>query len=367
MGDGNRILSTHVGSLPNVMAHQPAIQGAHLVGSLPLDTAEQVFGTVSAHLSKHVRRIPDGETGPRSQWIGWAVTKLMEAPQLEHKYPPYRAESPRTLGLRAGASARDVRYPNLEYADAALASFERFAALQREGLIPADCRFQVSMGTPVATSSAIISDAEFSALEPGYEAAQMAELQRMLDAIPHEKLAIQWDVCIEIVFLEGWFKAPFEPVLEGCVERLARYSNAVPKGVELGFHYCYGDYKHEHFRQPRDIQACVDLINPLNARVVRDIDWIHMPVPIERTDSAYFRPLATLETRPETEIYLGLIHFRDGLEGARRRIAAAREFLPRFGVATECGMGRREPGRGGEARELARLLDLHAALADPVR
>lgn len=349
------------------MVQHAAPQGAHLVGSLPLENAEHVFRVVSARLGNHVRRIPDGETGKRGQWIGWAVTKLLEAPQLEPKYEAYQPASPRILGLRDGARAEDVRYPNLEYADCALAAFERFESLQRAGHIPADCRFQVSLPTPLATASSILGEAEFSALEPGYEAAQMAELKRILTGIPNFKLAIQWDVCLEVCFLEGWFRAPFEPVLSGCVERLARYSAAVPDTVELGFHYCYGDYKHEHFRQPKNLQACVDLINALHDSIGRKINWIHMPVPIERADSAYFEPLKALQRRPETEFYLGLIHFRDGLEGARRRIAAAQGVLPVFGVATECGMGRRLPGRGGEESELLRLLDLHACVADPVR
>lgn len=90
-------------------------------------------------------------------------------------------------------------------------------------------------------------------------------------------------------------------------------------------------------------------------------------MPIERKDSAYFEPLGALKRSSDTELYLGLIHFRDGIEGARVRIAAAQAFLPALGVATECGMGRRQPGRGGEESELLRLLDLHAGVADPVR
>ena len=42
-----------------------------LVGSVALQSAEDVFRTVSATLGDRVRRIPDGETGPRSLWVFW--------------------------------------------------------------------------------------------------------------------------------------------------------------------------------------------------------------------------------------------------------------------------------------------------------
>ena len=40
-----------------------------LVGSVPLSSAEEVFEAVSSQLGTLVKRIPDGETGPRLLWI----------------------------------------------------------------------------------------------------------------------------------------------------------------------------------------------------------------------------------------------------------------------------------------------------------
>jgi hypothetical protein len=82
---------------------------------------------------------------------------------------------------------------------------------------------------------------------------------------------------------------------------------------------------------------------------------MHMPVPIGRTDDEFFAPFGDLTLAPETEIYLGLVHAGDGVEGTRRRIAAAQKFLPSFGVATECGMARaRKP------ELVTQLLEIHA-------
>ncbi len=68
-----------------------------------------------------------------------------------------------------------------------------------------------------------------------------------------------------------------------------------------------------------------------------------IPVPRDRDDDTYFAPLAGLQLPPETNLFLGLVHHSDGLEGGRRRIAKARRFVGNFGVATECGLGRRPP------------------------
>jgi hypothetical protein len=37
----------------------------HLVGSIGLNGVEEVFGTVGPMLGRRLRRIPDGEPGPR--------------------------------------------------------------------------------------------------------------------------------------------------------------------------------------------------------------------------------------------------------------------------------------------------------------
>jgi methionine synthase II (cobalamin-independent) len=343
------------------------VKGAHLCGSIPLTSSDEVFQVVGEELGRYVKRIPDGETGERAGWTGWAAQVFWRVDGIEEKYPFYMEISPRTQGLADGYSAADIRYPNLEYADAALASYERFTRYKQDGKLARDVRFQVSLPTPAAILSPAVGVPDYAALEPGYEAAFMAELERILDGISHDELAIQWDVCLEVWFHEGLVESPFSPVLEGITERLKRYSAAVPDDVELGIHLCYGDYKHEHLAQPTDCRSCADIFNGASDAIERSIEWVHIPVPIERDDDAYFTPLDELRLPPETELYLGLVHFRDGVEGARRRIATAKRHAPSFGVATECGMGRRPPERGGAEDTLRELLRVHALVAEPVR
>lgn len=111
--------------------------------------------------------------------------------------------------------------------------------------------------------------------------------------------------------------------------------------------------------EPHDAGKLVRVANRVSAGLDRAPAWVHLPVPRDRWDEGYFAPLRGLRLPVETELYLGLLHATDGLEGARRRIAAARKAVAEFGVATECGFGRRDPAT------VPALLELHAASAAP--
>jgi hypothetical protein len=114
--------------------------------------------------------------------------------------------------------------------------------------------------------------------------------------------------------------------------------------VELGFHLCYGDLDAKHFVDPTDATKMVEMANLIVGSVPRSITWMHMPVPIDRSDPAFFAPMANLQLGPETELYLGLVHAQDGVEGTLRRIEAARGSVKDFGIASECGISRgRDP------------------------
>jgi hypothetical protein len=91
--------------------------------------------------------------------------------------------------------------------------------------------------------------------------------------------------------------------------------------------------------------------------VKRPINLIHMPVPRDRSDDAYFAPLKDLQLAPQTEIALGLVHMTGGLNGTKQRMATARRHLDRYAIATECGFGRRPP------ETMPALIQLHADAA----
>ncbi|QIZ98598.1 hypothetical protein [Leifsonia sp. PS1209] len=346
----------------------PTVQGAHLVGSVNLPDAETVFRTVSTHLGDRMHRIPDGEVGERFYWIQFQ-TKRFDTMSGLSRIPvePFYIRGVfdgRPFVIDDGMSADDLVFPTLGYADAALESFATFDRMRAAGEIAEGTRFQVSLPTPAAITGAFVVAEHRAAFEPAYERALFAELQRIVDGIPHDSLAIQWDTAVEFALLESanirshhaivpWF----DDVLGGVVERAVRQAAAVPADVEVGYHLCYGDVEEAHFVQPTDAGHLADVLGGVLGAATRPITWFHLPVPIERDDAEFFAPLAAVTVPQHTELYLGLLHHEDGVDGAERRIAAAAAVQPRFGVATECGFGR------GPSERTVELLDLHAATA----
>ena len=326
------------------------VSGAQLVGSVPLSDAETVFRTVARTLGKHLARLPDGETGARKDWIAWQYGLLASAPGLEPVPVGDRGYLRRQL---VHLTREPLQLPALGYADAALASFQIFERLQRAGELPPHLRFQVSLPTPLAPVTVFVHPHDRAIVEPAYEARMLGELGRIVDAIPHERLAIQWDVAVEVGLLEGAWPAHFADVERGITVRLARLAAAVPRDVQLGFHLCYGDFGHRHFTSPPDARTLVRIANALP----RSAAWIHMPVPLAWTARTAYAPLHELAVA--ADIFLGVVHVADGASGARSRIALAGEVVPRFGIATECGWGRRPP------ETVQTLLDLHALLLVP--
>ena len=89
-------------------------------------------------LGTALRRLPDGETGPRADWIVWQYPVLSARPQFEvapPAPPSYRA-LPR-LSLRAGRGRRRPHFGALGYADAALALLPDVRAAQARRRAPA--------------------------------------------------------------------------------------------------------------------------------------------------------------------------------------------------------------------------------------
>ena len=189
------------------------------------------------------------------------------------------------------------------------------------------------------------------------------EIDKLATAIPHHELAIQFDVASAVFArLErneassyGRTKAEMQETFAKIVVDLG---NHVPADVDLLYHLCYGDFEHTHRLQPPSLAVSVDIANAIAAAVRRPIGWVHMPVPRDRHDDAYFAPLHDLQMHPETKLYLGLVHHTDGVEGTRKRMQTASRYVSDYGIATECGWGRRPK------ETLPALLRIHTEAAD---
>ena len=240
-----------------------------------------------------------------------------------------------------------------------------FQRLRDEGVIAPGTRLPVALPTPTAVIGTFFSGDDRRAIEPVYRDLVFRELRGMLAAVPHDDLAIQWDCAVEFAIIEThaypggstpWWEGD---VWQGLVARAPDAIDQVPADVEVGVHLCYGDVGEKHFIEPRDAANLTRFANELVDAAHRPVTWIHLPVPIERDDDAYFAPLEELEIG-DAELYLGLVHREDGVDGASRRIEAAARHVDAFGVATECGIGR-APKDATED-----IFRSHVAVAQPV-
>ncbi|HUC44970.1 MAG TPA: hypothetical protein VMR94_00315 [Hyphomicrobiaceae bacterium] len=337
----------------------------HLVGSIPLPDTETVMRSLNEAVGPYLIRVPDGETGIRKTWIKFLQDVLAENPAIEvaKDVPPFKfvqwdgkliREIPR-LRLKPGAKP-DPHTFTTGYADMAIQSWGVFERLQSGGVIPAGVKFQVSLPTPTAPIYNNMLPADRPRLLPALTQHFIGEVGRIVAAIPSDRVALQWDVCQEVLAWEGYYEeGPFDFRTE-TMHVLTTLGNAVPASVDLGYHLCYGSPADEHLVQPKDAGLMVEMANAILAGVKRSIQFLHLPVPKERTDDRYFAPLQKLRLGPETQLYLGLIHHNDGV-GDAARLAAARRHTRVNGIATECGMARGDPAR------LPALLAAHARAA----
>ena len=325
----------------------------HFVGSIPLPDAETVFRTLAESTRAYLRRLPDGETGIRKTWIRFLQQVLADNPAIEvaAAVPPFKftqwdgrllREIPR-LRVKPGATP-DPNTFETGYADMAIASWNLFERLQKSGVIPAAVKFQISLPTPIAPTYNNVVPSDRPRLLPALTRHLTGEVAKIAAAIPNDRIAVQWDVCQEVLAWEGYYEAGPVDFRSETIDVLTCIGDAVPAAIELGYHLCYGSPADEHCVQPKDMAIMVEIANATSAGVARPIQFFHMPVPKGRTDDAYFAPLDNLRLHPETELYLGLIH-HDDPEGDIARLAAARRHTRVAGVATECGMARGDPAR----------------------
>ena len=339
---------------------------AHLVGSVPLTDAEAVFAKLGPELGPFVRRMPDGETGRRADWIGFVRRSLGRNPAFEKDtdVPNFQfkqwdgkvvMEWP-LLRFTPGADRANVSFAT-GYAADAIASHAVFARARDRGIVPAHVKFQICAATPLAIAYMYVTPRDRADFTRAYTRHLIGEIAAIAAALPQTDLAMQWDVCQEVLMWEGYFEQPPD-YKDEIIGSLAAIGEAVPMPIELGYHLCYGSPLDEHCVQPKDLGVAVEMTNGILGTVRRPVQYVHLPVPHERSDDDYFHPLGALRLPSGTDLYMGCVH-ADDAPGNARRLAAARRFARIAGIGTECGWGRGDPQR------LDAILDAHRALIAP--
>src|SRR5207237_6852681 len=236
----------------------------HFVGSIPLPDAEAVFRTLVEAAGPYLQRLPDGETGIRKTWIRFLQQLLAENPAIEvaTDVPPFKftqwdgkvlREIPR-LRIKPGAKPDPGTFKT-GYAEMAIASWGLFERLQTAAVIPANVKFQVSLPTPIAPTYNNMVPTDRPMLLPALTEHFIGEVRAIAAAIPNERLAVQWDVCQEVLAWEGYYEPGPVEFRRETLDVLTRIGDAVPRAVELGYHLCYGSPAYGHLVHPKDMRT----------------------------------------------------------------------------------------------------------------
>jgi hypothetical protein len=352
-----------------------------LVGSTPLDP-EETLTRLGAAVGSLAKRYPDGEQH------GWLPLAVLDATRglVPGRNEPLQDTGPTavrsTLRLAEGTRADELAFETLHYARAGADSYQIFRRLRDEGRIPAGTRFQMSIPTPF-TACLILDWDVVRDVWPVYERRLLENVGELLDSVPHDDLALSWDVVAEFMLLT----APSSRdayTLEELAQGVSRLVDAVPAEVETGLHLCYGrhnsrgevefasqeerDLLAPTLRDISDTELMVEFFLAVRSDAHRPIHWVHIPVPRQHDDDAFYAPLGRLDLGP-TELYLGLLHLDDGIEGTKRKLAAAERAGVRFGVGAPCGFKASTADmpasiRGLTIERTVAMLDYHRQVAE---
>jgi hypothetical protein len=328
-----------------------------MVGSVPLETPEEVFDTFGRALGPHLPYIPDGETDERIWWVNMLAYRVfhghpdietLERPPRENGVEKWKPANRHELwSFKVKEGVKEVKFGDpgwrLGYTKDAVNSYFVFRTLREKGALSADVRFQVSLPMTNSAIDVFFRDpADYDRLKPGFEEAMRQEIAKMVKKIPPKDLAIQWDYCIETMDLEGSFPwTPKTNVLERNLAPIPRLSPHIPEEVALGYHLCYGTLGGWPMVEPKDLSNAVVLANEVVARSGRRVDFVHIPI-LDTTDETYFVPLRDLNVG-STTVYFGAVHNMKDAERFKWRLRLLKRYVPEFGLAAPCGFGRHQP------------------------
>lgn len=313
-------------------------------------------------LGPHLRWLPDGETGPRRHWIVHIIDSFRAHPDLELRrdgqwtdyddLPVFQVRRGHTL------SAESLDFG---YASAFEHSFPVFQRLRSEHNRP-DLAFQV--GLPGDFDMALFTfgpAGPFRQRAPFTEAtlAEIAAIHRQAG----DEVVFQIEVPAELIFVAR-MPPPAQPAMAAYLARgIASLAAGAPEGARFGVHLCLGDMNHRALGRMSDVRPLVHLANAIGQRWPsgRRLEFVHAPLAaaVEPPPNRrrFYEPLEQLRLDPDVAFIAGFVHERLSLEAHRALHAHLRGLVDRpVGVATTCGLGRRD-------REAAlTTMDLAAAL-----
>lgn len=341
---------------------------AHLVGSLPGDSAHEAMQTALQVLGSRLRSLPDGETGDRRNWIIHTIESLRDHPDLEVRREGSWTDYDDTpvLGVRRGREL-DGSSLRLGLVDAFDAAYPTFLQL-RDEYGHEELRFQV--GVPGDLDMALFALGPTGPLRhrAAFTSATVDEITA-IHARAGDDVVFQLELPAELVAVIRTPAVAQPAVARYLASGLVRLVTATPIGARFGLHLCLGDMNHRALGSMRDTRPLVRLGNAIVARwpATHPLEFLHVPLaeavepPPNRR--SFYAPLADLRLPPDVALIAGFVHESLHIDAQEQLLHHLTELTRRtVDVASSCGLGRRDRPRAEAAIELAgRLCDRVAA------
>jgi hypothetical protein len=344
-------------------AEPPSMRGTLLVGSIPASDTQEAVELALTELGPTLMCIPDGETGPRSQWVASIIAALREHPAVvlkrDGRWSDYN-DRPR-YRVRRGATL-DPDQLQLGYDEALRLSRPVLnGLLAKHGMNDAVYQVGVASGFDLA----LLAFGPIGALRyrKAFNVAASREM-RSIQSIADKDVVFQIELPAELVAVS---RAP--RILRAAVARwMASVSvepaRMAPSGTKVGIHLCFGDLHHHALMKAGATCApTVQLANEIAARWPSHTSLAYMHIPLAAGENppslaeSYYAPLAKLSLPAETRLVAGFVHealSADQLREVLRMIESA--VGRRVDVAAPCGLGRRDAAMARDLMRTSRLL-----------
>lgn len=337
-------------------------RSAHLVGSIPLDDADEAMSTALERLGPHLHTLPDGETGERRDWIIHIIESFRDHPDLEIRREGDWSDYDDTPNYKVRLGHRlDGRDLDLRHVEAFEDSYPVYERL-REEHDRDDLAFQV--GLPGDFDMALFTLGPTGPLlhRWPFTVATLREIHT-IHARAGDDVVFQLELPAELVAVTqvpGLLRPLIAAWLARGIARLARRS---PVGARFGLHLCLGDMNHEALGRMRDVRPLVLLTNAILDRWPdgRPLEYVHTPLAAGEDppplDGGFYAPLGDLELPPDVRFVAGLVHEGRTVAQQRELLRLIEDLLGRaVDVAASCGLGRRDRSAALETMEQAAAL-----------
>ena len=130
-----------------------------------------------------------------------------------------------------------------------------FKRLKAAGKIAPETKFQIDLVPAHSVFWLYLVDALHAPIDPIYNEAVKREIDKIGAALPHDEIAIQFDVASAVFArLERNQASSYGRTKEETQETFSNIlidlGNHVPSSIDLLFHLCYGDSNHKHGVRP---------------------------------------------------------------------------------------------------------------------